>query len=639
MSKKSVITILILFFPLFLEAENFLIITKSEYMSAISLYTSWRRDLGDSVACKTIEKIINLSGKDLPEKIRNFIIATNSITKFKYILLIGSYDDIPAREVQPAYNISSQYSGVWNVKFYTDQYYADLNGDWDSNGNGIYAEYTEDNISFSTDIFIGRIPFDNSNDIKDYLRRVIMFQQDERDYKKSAILAGAILFFKNEDNLGYPFIDGAKVLEYLKDKILLQEGFNTYTFYEQEGFKKSDYLSNYPLDEDKLRYLWQNGVGYINIEAHGGPYGVYRKIWNADDGNHLPENVELSTIKFVDIYSSEYLSNLKPSVIFANSCLTAAPEYDNLCKSILKRGAINYIGGTTVIYDVSYWTNEQSGGSSSFNYYFTKFLIKDKLSIGRAFYKTKVVYTNFYNIYDEYLQEAPVVNQITLLSLNLFGDPSVSFNIKKPSTDNVPPYISDFSPKMYETFEYRKIKFNFKIVDVFSGIDKTSIMFFIDADQISDFIIKDIDNLSVEAEYLLENGLPNGTHSYRIIASDKAANTTTNIVYFTINKKETKVWIYQFYCYPNPCYKEDENIKFYFEADEDCIILLKIYNIAGVLIKEYSNIPGYTCGNTVIWDKKNIYGEYVSSGIYIGVLVAKKNKESVTKYLKIAIIK
>lgn len=633
---KKFIIILSIFITVITEAKNFLIITKQDYLNTISIYTLWRSSVGDTVAVKTVETIESFTGNELSDKIRNFVIFTNSITKFDYLLLIGSYSDIPAKEVQPAYNISPQYSGVWNVKFYTDHYYADLTGEWDSNGNGVYGEYPDDNVTFSTDILVGRIPFESDFLIKDYLRRVILFNQDTREYKNRVILSAAILFFENENEISYPFIDSAKVHEYIKTRVLAPAGFNYYTFYEKSGIKTSFYSSDHTLESTTLLYFWQKGAGYVNIEAHGSPWGVYRKIWNADDGNKIPEEIEISYVPFIEVDSIKYLSNIKPSVVFANSCLTADPEFNNLCQAILKRGGINYIGGTTVIYDVSYWNDENSGGSSSFNYYFTKFLINDNLSVGKAFYKAKMIYTNFFNVYDEYLNEAPVVNQITLLSLNLFGDPSVSFNITNPGADNIPPYITDFTPEMDAIIDYSKVKINFRITDVFSGVDKSSIKLFIDDTPVYNFDILEIDPYSIEIEYINKNRLPNGRHSYKIIAADNVANTITNTVYFTINKKDTIHWIYQFDSYPNPCYNGD--ITFFFKADEDCNISLKIYNIAGELVQEYNNIPNYVWGNKIIWNRKNIYDIEISSGIYIAVLIAEKSGKTSAKSLILAII-
>lgn len=633
MIKKLILFIILSAFPLFLNADNLLIITKLEYLDALKVYTNWKTDIGDMIAVKTIEEIKTLSGCDLPEKIRTFIINTNNITKFHYVLLIGSYDDIPARMVQPAYNTPSHYSGVLNVRFCSDQYYADLHGDWDDNNNGIYGEYPDDNITFNTDVFVGRVPFNSPHLIEDYLRRVIMFQQDNRNYKQNVILAGAVLYFQNEDGLGYPFIDGAEVLEYLKKNIIeKEEALKTFAFYEKEGWKKSSFPCNEALDEGNLFYLWQKGAGYVNIEAHGSPWAVYRKTWNADDGNNIPESIEMTSSCFIDTFSPDYLSNLRPSVIFVNSCLTADPDYDNLCLALLKQGAINYIGGTTVIYGVSDWKNEQSGGSSSFNYFFTQALIKEKISIGKAFYKSKMIYTDFFNFYDVYLNEAPVVNQITLLSFNLFGDPSISFDVKKPGSDIVSPYITDFLPKKNEKLDYGKIKVNFKIADTFSGINNSSIKLFINNKAITDFTITDIDDYSIQVEYIVNNSLQNGSHYYKIIASDNSGNTCTNIIYFNINKDDSDLKISKFVCYPNPCY--DRVLTFYFETEEESMAWLKIYNMAGELVKEMNSIECYNWGNTVNWDNINL-----SSGIYVTVLLVEKNKKSRKAFLKVAIIR
>jgi len=70
--------------------------------------------------------------------------------------------------------------------------------------------------------------------------------------------------------------------------------------------------------------------------------------------------------------------------------------------------------------------------------------------------------------------------------------------------------------------------------------------------------------------------------------------------------------------YPNP-FNLNTNISF--TIPENCQISLKLYNIAGQLVKSFGGI--YQAGNhTITWDGTNTRGEEVASGIYFYRLVA-----------------
>jgi len=58
----------------------------------------------------------------------------------------------------------------------TDYYYADLTSDWDSDKDGYYGEYQQDNVDFENELIVGRIPFDDINTIKEILDRSIEFE-------------------------------------------------------------------------------------------------------------------------------------------------------------------------------------------------------------------------------------------------------------------------------------------------------------------------------------------------------------------------------------------------------------------------------------------------------------------------------
>lgn len=97
----------------------------------------------ETISTQLIE--VSVSGRDLPEKIRNWLKGRweDYDPAPVYALLVGRHDVIPARQVgwegDLAHRTPEQEGYAPAVL--TEWYYADLDSDWDSDGDGFYGEY------------------------------------------------------------------------------------------------------------------------------------------------------------------------------------------------------------------------------------------------------------------------------------------------------------------------------------------------------------------------------------------------------------------------------------------------------------------------------------------------------------------
>ena len=202
---------------------DYVIITTTNLENAVIALKTWKEYLGYSVNVVTTSWISsNYQGRDLQEKIRNFLIDKYDEWGINYVLIVGSRGNIPMRTCYPLPHEHEDY-GVP-----TNYYYADLTGDWDSDKDGYFGEYT-DNMDFYPEVYVGRIPSDDPDVVENICQNIINFESDNGLWKKNVLLLGAIIFYENQET---PFgtwrrSDGATLMEECRKDIFEPNGFIT----------------------------------------------------------------------------------------------------------------------------------------------------------------------------------------------------------------------------------------------------------------------------------------------------------------------------------------------------------------------------------------------------------------------------
>ncbi len=118
---------------------------------SVERFINFKKKQAISVIAKKVSEANEFRGRDLAERIREMIKYYYSQFGVKWILLVGDNDVIPVR-----YAKLYAYFQYGN-EIPTDLYYADLDGDWDLNGNGIFGEVS-DSLDLFADVYVGRIP-------------------------------------------------------------------------------------------------------------------------------------------------------------------------------------------------------------------------------------------------------------------------------------------------------------------------------------------------------------------------------------------------------------------------------------------------------------------------------------------------
>lgn len=438
------------------ETFDYIILTSEELKNVVlsSDFYHWKTSLGYNAkfVSLTDSEINSQPGVDLAEQIRNFLREYYISWGIKYVLIVGDYTTVPMRYCSPNPN--------WlQGTVPTDTYYADLSypddESWDSNKDGYYGVYGEDNPDFMPEVYVGRIPTSDVTRLTYTLDKIVTFEQDTGSWKNNALHGGAMLFYANEDhdpNIDFD-IDGARLIDFIEKDLM--DGLTTNHHCEHEGLSPSVYPFD-ALTEAAFTADWRNGkYAVVNWAAHGAPASIGRVIWDWDDGDGIPEhdNGELTWGSFLSTYSN--LEGDYPSIVFAVSCNVGYPEPTpdgNLGIDMLTKksfgAAIAVCSATRGAAVSADWATSHSG-AEALCYEFNNYMINGPIKLGEALYDSKFyVHSNFgwdhcyefMNMYD----------------YNLYGDPSM---VREGLSSNAPSKPTIVGP----TSGKQGVEYDFKI--------------------------------------------------------------------------------------------------------------------------------------------------------------------------------
>ena len=168
------------------EEYDMVIITPEKFVSYLQPLVDHKNTYDVKTYVKTTEDIMSqYDGRDDAEKVKYFIkdaMETNNIT---YVLLVGG------RKGQfSGWHVPVRYSnlddGINYSFFLSDLYFADIYKgnttdfeDWDSNGNGIFAEWNNDGkdvLDLMPDVIVGRLPCRNRFEVKTIVEKIISYE-------------------------------------------------------------------------------------------------------------------------------------------------------------------------------------------------------------------------------------------------------------------------------------------------------------------------------------------------------------------------------------------------------------------------------------------------------------------------------
>ena len=188
------------------DTYKLLIVSPPEFRDALQRLVEHKNDIGIPTIMKTTEEIYaSYDGRDEPEKIKYAIKDAIEEYGIKYVLLAGGLKS--KIYAKPKDNENAGVKG-WYVPvrysncrywegddpgFISDLYFADIYkyedgkivfDDWDSNGNGIFAEFTQyskDTLDLYPDVYVGRLACRNLKEVEDVVNKIIKYETESKD--------------------------------------------------------------------------------------------------------------------------------------------------------------------------------------------------------------------------------------------------------------------------------------------------------------------------------------------------------------------------------------------------------------------------------------------------------------------------
>lgn len=168
------------------------------------------KDLTDNLAVRSLKaRVVDVAaaaaataGKDLPDKLRNFIKHEYEHSGIRYVLLAADGDASGAGAVIPARRFFQKirsYDGSWHSlerNIPADLYYSCLDADFDGNGNKVWAEPTDGagggDVDLLSEVVVGRMPVKTTAELANFVTKTLAYAASARP--RSALLMGEELF-------------------------------------------------------------------------------------------------------------------------------------------------------------------------------------------------------------------------------------------------------------------------------------------------------------------------------------------------------------------------------------------------------------------------------------------------------------
>jgi hypothetical protein len=287
------------------DTYDLVIIAPEIFSSALQPLIDHKNSHGIKTTLKTTEEIYSeYEGRDKPEQIKYFIMDAEKTMGIRYVMLAGglkSYfyakDKDDVNQGSKDWYVPVRYTNIRGgtdadpYGAISDLYYADLYRyneetetkefeDWDSNGNGIFAEWkfmAGDVLDLVPDVYVSRLACRDTKEVQVVVDKIIAYESASPDekpwYSRMVGIAGRT--FAIED--GKP--DGEIVcdlsFEYMGD--LVDEQIKVYA-------SNINTSGPVPIAEDIVQAI-SEGAGFVNFEGHGFPPG-----WNTNWPEESPDD-------------------------------------------------------------------------------------------------------------------------------------------------------------------------------------------------------------------------------------------------------------------------------------------------------------------------------------------------------------
>jgi hypothetical protein len=596
------------------EEYPYLIITSSELKSAFLPLLEWKTKKGIRAAIVSVDSILNnYTGRDDPEKIRNFLIDFYQNGTI-WVLLAGDEDVVPVRY---AYPTDASYPPAMTKQHISDLYYSDVDGEWDEDNDGIWGEPGDDSPDIYPDLFVGRVPCSDSGEAASFVEKLLSYEKNPGNGSTDYLTS---LLWMCSDQMR-DWSDGA-------GQHILASQYADSNFFQDLSTLIEDPAGSAenPVGPDGQTCIetMDQGWGIISVLAHGMPQGFVAK---SNQTNTDPKSWVLTVSGEQDGHGHlPSLSNQgKYGIMYSIACKQSAIDVDKYpimgsgpCVGEVYPLSPNNGGVAFLGYTRWGWV----GSSYKLLEKFLQYLFADSLHhhLGIAEALSRCSYASYRDLNYGH---------------NLFGDPEM------PVWTEIPRALAAVHPS--------RVLMGLRTIDISVASEGTGIahatvcfclnqriMFLGTTDQdgllSAEVNLDDVGEMSVVVTKL--NFIPyEGNITVSITADVDEDEEEANPGSFELSQN-----------HPNP-FNPVTKIQFKVQGSklrEPVHTSLDIYNILGqkvrTLVDELKSSGSYE----VMWDGKDEKGREVSSGIYfyrLGVLSSDHETENYQETKKMALLK
>lgn len=409
---------------------EYIIVTSDALASSFKPLAKWKKTKGVKSQIATVEGIMKLHpDMDAPLAIKTYLYDQYKSQGLKYVLLGGDDSVVPVRGCYGEAGGKSK-KDRWYIldkTMPTDLYYACFgdNFSWDSNGNGIYGEYT-DTINMNPSIFVTRAPIRTVDDATAFVDKIIGYEKNptQNGWNNNMLTVGCRIksYIPNAMLPKFPKTDA----EY-KSNILYEKSIAPYWDGKRVYFYDTPtYLSEWSstgVTGPNLQSRLSEGYTFVDVMSHGIPTG-----WTFEKDMY-------------HINSASSLTNPNYTIIASIACKTNyfdgndnnSQEEPCLSEAFIRNpnsGVVAYLGNSRVG-----WEDDDStkvGQSNIYEQKYYEYLFSNKLkekNFGKVVAAAKSSLIN--------ISRQDSIYRWIQFELNPIGDPEMPVYITTPKTLNV----------------------------------------------------------------------------------------------------------------------------------------------------------------------------------------------------------
>ena len=323
--------------PLFTADEyDLLIITNEQFVSQLQPLVNHKNSIGINSIIESTDTIYSsYNGRDEAEDIKLRIKDAIEEWGIKYVLLVGgrvgqTFDWYVASRTtnnddgaEPGYESDLYFADIYKFDGETLEF-----EDWDSNGNGVFAEWShfvggKDLMDFYPDVSVGRLPVSYSSEVDIMVNKIIDYETNADDswFKNAVVISGDTFPPSRGGSPGWN--EGEMECEITVDLL------------EDIGFTMNKLFLSIPgawSGPEDVSNAFNQGAGFVHFAGHSNP---------ASWGNHPPDDQTHEFIIGVQLRNMmDYSSNGEYPVVILGGCHSA--QYDvtmmNLIVGVLEDG-------------------------------------------------------------------------------------------------------------------------------------------------------------------------------------------------------------------------------------------------------------------------------------------------------------